>query len=108
MSMYANNARIGYQWRTVADPSSDIDAAARLTSGLDTGAKTPTTWMRRIAGTSRRVTTTPIGQVPMYEGRACCFDHLSRFEAAGSLQVGVQTACPECSKTFVLELTVKG
>lgn len=85
----------------IEDPQAIVEAAADL---IDGRARRPTSWMQRAAG-RHGVDTTPLGGVPLYEGRACCYAHLNRFEGR-SLELPFETVCPECRRRFRVTLGV--
>lgn len=94
----------------IEDPNGILqDGTDAYDAGLNGGKRPPTSWMARVAGKANgRLTRTAAGEVPLYEGRACCFAHLRAFEGRSDLPFPWETTCPECRRRFRVTLGVVG
>lgn len=92
----------------VAEIISDPLAALEAADAAIEGKRGPTPWMQRLRKPSG-VTQQGLGRVPTYEGRACCYTHLTRLAHRQDLEMPYETTCPECARVFrvTLGLTVR-
>lgn len=100
MALRQGQIRIQPMVIILKDPQSVVED---VVDQLDGRSGRPTGWMQRMRGRSA-VHVTAVGQVPLYEGRACCYDHLRRFDGRPDLVLPFDTTCPGCAREFRVTL----
>lgn len=106
---FGRNAPLGAKYgpviEIVSDPKRTVEDTADLHERIETGGVSrPTRWLQRLAGRRPSIDATALGNVPLYEGRACCFDHLRRFDGRTDLEFPFETECRGCQRVFRVTL----
>ena len=96
-----DHLRLAPHVEIVSDPAAVGEALVDLM--IDQRSQ-PTGWLQRLRGRGA-VGVTAIGQVPTFEGRACCYAHLRPFDGRSDLQFPFETMCPGCGRVLRIALT---
>tara|TARA_R110000824_G_scaffold54028_3_gene149084 strand:- start:4478 stop:4855 length:378 start_codon:yes stop_codon:yes gene_type:complete len=90
--------------RLISDPLGDIETAADRLDNFD-GTRPATAWMQRAAKRARSPVQAKRSGLKVYDGRACCFEHLIRFEGRPDMKLPLITECLECHAKYEIAMT---
>jgi hypothetical protein len=86
----------------VSDPLAPVQTVA---DALDQVGKRPHGWMKRLRdAVSPRVQVNPTSEVVRLDGRACCAEHVRRYEGRADLELPYEITCPGCGRVFRVKL----
>lgn len=91
----------------VSDPLNTIQTSSELLEKAQTEGRQRSSWMQRLRRRSRPggARAKPSGTV-VYEGRLCCYEHLTQFEGRAQMVYPFETTCENCGAVFRIHLGV--
>lgn len=98
----SNRRRIQPVVTKVSDPAGLIISAADRLNQID-GHRPSTGWMRRAASGARSPVESHRSGRTVYDGRACCYEHLKKFEGRPDMVLPLTTTCPECQAEYRID-----
>ncbi len=88
----------------VHDPLGDAEMAAGLIQDLHEVGRKPTGWMQGLVGRGRSPIRARQHGSTVYDGRACCYEHLRAYEGRPNMQLPLTTTCPQCHSRFEIRM----
>jgi hypothetical protein len=90
--------------RKISDPFKDVEIGAEQLDRF-AGVRPPTPWMQRLANRAKAPVQARQSGVTVYDGRACCYEHLRAFEGRPKMKFPFRTSCPNCGTEFEIALS---